>query len=275
MPLALVLLAGALYAIGLRRLRIGPAWPSGRTASFLGGLAAVLVALASPVDRYATALFSVHMVQHLLLTFVAAPLLALGAPITLALRATGPRGRRTILRTLRWGPIRLLTHPLVAFALFTVTLFVTHLTGLYDAALESWVVHNVEHVLFLGSGLLFWWPVVGLDPAPGRPSHPVRVGMLAAAMPMESILAIALLGSDPYPHYRTLPLPFGGAAAEGDHGTAVAIMWGGAELAVVIGALLVAAAWFRHEQVKQRRIEEAQDRAAGEAPGTLGTPLPS
>jgi putative copper resistance protein D len=259
-PLGLIAVAAALYVLGARRSR--PPWPASRTVAFLGGLGAALVAVASPVDGYATALFSVHMVQHVLLMFVAAPLLALGAPVTLALRVAGRSGRRRILLpVLRSRPLAIVAHPLTAFVLFTVVQYVTHLTGFYDAALENEAVHLAEHALYLGAALLFWWPVVGADPAPGRPSHPVRIALLVAAMPMESFLAVALLGAQPYPHYLSLPAPFGGAAAVADHDAAVAIMWGGGELAVVVGALLVASAWFHHEQSRQLRIEEDLDRA--------------
>ncbi len=175
-PLALIVVAGFLYWAGLRRLSGPPVWRGGRTWSWYGGLAAALVAVASPIDTYADVSFSTHMVQHVLLLFVAAPLFALGAPVTLALRASRPATRRRfLLPVLHSRVVRVLTHPLVAVALFMGTQFVTHLTGFYEAALTSSIVHDLEHALYLTTALLFWWPVVGLDPAPNKMSHPARI----------------------------------------------------------------------------------------------------
>jgi cytochrome c oxidase assembly factor CtaG len=258
-----VVAAGVLYFLGLRRLSSGPRFPAGRVVAFYGGLAAALAAVASPVDTYATASFSDHMVQHILLMFVAAPLFALGTPITLALRAAKPSTRRRfILPVLHSLPVRVLSQPLVAMALFVVVQYATHLTSLYNLALRSGPVHELEHALYLGTALLFWWPVVGLDPSPHRMSYPARLLFLVAAMPLEAFLAVALLSASPYPHYLGLPPPWGGAAAVSDQSAAAAFMWIAGDLSTLIAALLVAAAWFRHDEARQRRIEADLDRLA-------------
>jgi cytochrome c oxidase assembly factor CtaG len=268
-PLALALMAlvGALYWSGLRRLQranVGPAWPASRTAAFYGGLAVTAVALVSPVDTYADFSFSAHMVQHVLLMMVAAPLFALGAPVTLALRASRPQTRRRVLLpVLHSTPVSVLTHPLVAFALFAVVQYVSHFTDFYNAALRSTPVHYLEHALYVFVALLFWWPVVGLDPAPHKLSHPARLLYLVAAMPVEAFLAVALLSARPYQAYVALPPPWGGAAAVADQSSAAAIMWIAGDLTMLIAALLTAAAWLRREQVRQRRIENDEDRRAG------------
>src|SRR5207244_2995269 len=99
-------IAGLLYVHGVRTLaRGGHPWLARRTVYFLSGLASIYVATQSALDRYSTALFSVHIVQHMVLTMVAPPLIALGAPVTLALRATGRTGRRRILRVVRSRPV--------------------------------------------------------------------------------------------------------------------------------------------------------------------------
>ncbi len=272
LPLVLTLAAGILYALGLRRLSRpgarGPRFPTGRVVAFFGGLAATLVAVASPVDTYAGVSFSDHMVQHILLMFVAAPLFALGTPVTLALRAARPQTRkRWILPVLHSRAMSMLTNPLVAVALFTVVQYVTHLTSFYDLALRSDPIHELEHALYLVTAILFWWPVVGLDPAPHRMSHPARLLYLVAAMPLEAFLAVALLSASPYPHYLALPPPWGGAAAMADQDTAAAFMWIVGDLSALVAVLLVAASWFRHDEVKQRRIEAELDRVAA-TPGT-------
>jgi putative copper resistance protein D len=208
------------------------------------------------------------MAQHVLLMMVAAPLFALGAPITLALRASRPETRkRILLPALHSHAVSTLTHPLVAFALFAVVQYVSHFTGFYNAALRSNPVHYLEHALYLGTALLFWWPVVGLDPAPHKLSHPARLLYLVAAMPVEAFLAVALLSARPYQAYAALPAPWGGAAAVADQSSAAAIMWIAGDLTMLAAALLTAAAWLRREQIRQRRIEDEEDRRAGLALG--------
>jgi cytochrome c oxidase assembly factor CtaG len=266
-PLALVVAAGLLYWSGLRRLDHGPAWPAGRVWAWYGGLAACLVAIASPVDTYSAVSFSTHMVQHVLLMFVAAPLFALGAPVTLALRAARPSTRRSVLLpVLHSRPVAFLTHPVVAMSLFMAVQYATHLTGFYNTALTSSPVHDLEHALYLMTAVLFWWPVVGLDPAPRRMSHPARLLYLVISMPLEAFLAIAIFSGEPYQHYLALPPPWGGAHAVADLSTAGSFMWIAGDLSALIGGLLVAGAWLRHDQVRQRRIEEDEDRRAALAP---------
>ena len=265
-PLALTLAAGLLYYFGLRRLwaaGTGPPWPAGRVWAWYGALAATLVAIASPVDTYSGVSFSTHMMQHVLLMFVAAPLYALGGPVTLALRASRPSTRkRFLLPVLHSRPVAILTHPVMAFVLFAAAQYLTHLTGFYNAALENVWVHDLEHALYLASALVFWWPVVGLDPAPRKMSHPARILYLVLAMPLEAFLAVAVFSGRPYQHYLTLPAPWGGAHAIADLSTAGSFMWIAGDLAALIAGLLVAGAWLRHDQVRQRRIEAEEDKRA-------------
>jgi putative copper resistance protein D len=269
LPVALILLAGGLYAAGVRRVGRagrGPSWPASRTWAFAAGLAVTAIALVSPVDVYAEVSFSAHMLQHVLLMMAAAPLFALGAPITLALRASTPdTRRRLLLPILHSRAIAFLTHPVVAFVLFAGVQYVSHFTGFYEAALESGTVHYLEHAVYVGTALLFWWAVVGLDPAPRKLSHPARLLYLVAAMPVEAFLSVALLSARPYAAYAALPPPWGGAAAVADQSSAAAIMWIAGDLTMLIAALLTAGAWLRREQTRQRRIEEDEDRRAGVA----------
>jgi len=275
-PLALTLAAGLLYFFGLRRLLAagtGPAWPTGRVWAWYGGLAATLVAIASPVDIYSGVSFSTHMMQHVLLMFVAAPLFALGAPITLALRTSRPSTRkRFLLPVLHSRAARVLSHPILVVTVFVLVQYVTHLTGFYNAALNSSPIHDLEHALYLAAALLFWWPIVGLDPSPRKMSYPARILYLVAVMPLEAFLAVAILSGEPYQHYLALPPPWGGAHAIGDVSTAASFMWIAGDLATLIAALLLAGAWMRHDTVRQARIEADEDRRAALAhPATEGT----
>jgi putative copper resistance protein D len=262
-PLAACVVLGILYAAGLRRLRTaGHPFPRSRPAAFFAGLASLTVALASPVDVYAEVLFSVHMGQHLLLAYVAPPLLALGAPVTLALAASRPATRRRfLLPVLDNRAVTLLAQPVVGWSLFVVSGFAIHFTGLFEAALEQPWVHAIEHGLFLGVGVAFWWPIVGLDPTPHRMSYPARLMSLSMAMVVSGFVAVAIYSADRplYPWYPALPAPWGPAALS-DQRWAAAGMWVIGSLILILAGLFVAAAWRRHDEGRQRRIEAAAER---------------
>jgi putative copper resistance protein D len=246
------------YARGVRRVRgMGGTWSRGRSVAFATGAIGVLVALTSGIDAYADVLFSVHVVQHLLLTFVAPPLLALSAPVTLALRAMPRAGGRRLVRFLHSRPIALLTHPVVAWVAFVSVPFAVHFSSYYDLALHDTWVHASEHLLLFSTGLLYWWPIVGIDPAPRSLDHPARVLSLVMAMPAQSFLALAIYSSPRtlYPGYL-LGLSRFGTSALADQGLAAALMW------VVGGALLLFAVlvsvvrWKWDEERRERRREQ-------------------
>jgi cytochrome c oxidase assembly factor CtaG len=267
-PIALTLMvfSGVLYWIGLWRIRGSlPVFPPSRVWAFYGGLAVCFFALLSPIDTYQDVSFSVHMAQHMLLMFVAAPLFALGTPVTLALRASGRAVRdRWLLPVLHSRVIRTLTAPVVAWVVFAVAQYVTHFTGFYELALQHEWVHALEHGLYIVAGVIFWWPVVGLDPSPKKLGFPARLLYLVAAMPLEAFLGVAILSAAHvlYPHYQHLPAPWGGAAALHDQNNAGSLMWVTGEVVNLVAVLCVAAAWFRHDEARQRRIEADLDRLA-------------
>ena len=206
--------------------------PLRRIVAWLAGLAVIELALQSPIEAYDTTLFSDHMVQHLLLTLVAPPLLALGAPITLLLRATRPgTRRRVILRILHSWPIRALTFPVVTWLLFAFVMWGTHFSPVFNASLEEPFVHQLEHAAYLAAGCLFWWPVVGLDPSPWRMSEPVRVLYAFLQMPQNSFLGLAITSATAplYEHYATLQRDWGPPVLV-DQQMAGAVMWVGGDL---------------------------------------------
>ncbi len=258
-PLAVVpiALAASLYAVGMRRAaQRGAPHPRGYSLAFFAGIAVLAVALVSPVDAYANASLSVHMAQHLLLTLVAPPLLALGAPIALALRATRPETARLLARLLRSDLVVALANPIVGWLLFVGVAFGVHLTPVFDLSLRHTFVHALEHALWLGAALVYWWPIVGRDPSPHPVSFPVRLLSLTLAMPATSFLALALYSADAplYPTYALLPAPWGPAALA-DQRAAATMMWLVGNLTMVVGMLFVAAAWKRDEDEAQRRLE--------------------
>jgi cytochrome c oxidase assembly factor CtaG len=201
--------------------------PRRRSVAFGLGILAIAFALLSGIDRYDTTLFSVHMVQHVLLLLVAAPLIALSAPVTLLLRVASPETRRRrLLPILHSRVVRVIGHPVVAWLLFASVMWVTHFSPLFDAALEDPFIHDLEHGLFLVSAFLFWWPAVALDPAPWRMPHPARVMYVFLQMPQNTFLAVVILNATSvlYHHYATLQRPWGPTALDDQH-LAAAVMW--------------------------------------------------
>ncbi|MEX1295085.1 MAG: cytochrome c oxidase assembly protein [Candidatus Limnocylindrales bacterium] len=250
--------------------RLHPANPVPRMRLWfwLGGLGAIILALASPIEFYDTTLFSVHMIQHLLLSFVAAPLLVLAAPITLLLRWASPTARRKwILPVLESRVVRLISHPLVAWVLFAGVMWFSHFSPLFDAALDDFTLHRLEHALFLGSALLFWWPVIGADPSPHRMTFPARILYLALGMPLSSLLGLVIFSARQplYPHYEDLVRDWGPTVME-DQALAGGIMWAGGDAAFVLALVLTVAAWLRHEERENKREDARVARQrAGEA----------
>lgn len=230
-PLLIVtLLLGALfYAAGIRRLwrraGLGRAISFFRVLAFGSGLLALAAALLSPLDRMSGALLSAHMVQHVLLMLVAAPLLVLGAP-PVALGWMLPRSRplarwwhrRTRLRRL-W---QTLSQPGLVWMLHLLVLWLWHIPVLYQAALADEAIHILEHTSFLGIASFFWWTLV-------YDRRLTRLGAALAAfstMLLSGLLGALLVFSKDvwYPAYSLLPYGWGLTPLE-DQQLAGAIMW--------------------------------------------------
>jgi putative membrane protein len=230
-----------------------------RRWAFLGGLTAILLALSSPIEMYEGQLFSVHMVQHMLLELVAAPLLLLGAPATLALRAASPSVRRQLLVLLHSWPSALLTFPLVTWLIFAGVNWGWHFSTLYDQALESPPLHYLQHATFLGAALLFWWPVVGADPARWHLPRPMRLFYLFLAMPQNSFLGVALMNAPLlYPHYVS-NLRDWGPTALADQNLGGIVMWVFGDVVFLVAMGAVVASWVRHEDRRTALLDARLD----------------
>jgi putative copper resistance protein D len=266
LPLAGVAVAGGAYLWAVRRLgasRSRSRHPRWRTACFMTGLAAIGVALTSPIEAYEGILFSVHMVQHMLLELVAAPLLLLGAPVTLALRVASPAVRRGLLRVLHSRVVALVSFPLLGWLVFAAVNWGWHFSSLYDQALENAALHYFQHATFLAASLLFWWPIVGADPARWRLPYPVRLFYLFLAMPQNSFLGVALMGATTvlYPHYLS-NLRDWGPTALADQSLGGILMWVGGDIVFLVAMGAVVAAWVRHEDRRTARQDARMDAAA-------------
>jgi cytochrome c oxidase assembly factor CtaG len=269
-PLAGCGLAAGLYALGVAR-RARP-WPAHRTLAFMSGLIAVVVSLGSGLDVYSERLASLHMVQHLALTLVAAPLLVAGAPLTLALGATRGGTRAGIVRILGSAPVGALSRPVSSWLLFVGVIVGWHISPLYDLSLRRPFLHELEHLVLLATAVLFWGQVVGVDPLPHRLGPIGRLLYLLAAMPAMSVVGVWLAASRTirYPAYLA-PARMLGLSALHDQHIAGAIMWGGDAL---VGALTLTLACRALLQEERRAAARDAHREPRVAPAPVGGTTP-
>ncbi len=251
-PLAGMALMAFAYGVGIRRLDgAGRHWRRARTVSFMAGCGVVLVALESGLAAYDERYFSFHVGQHLLLSMLGPPLLALGAPITLALQAGSRRTQRRLLRVLHCRPMLVITHPLVAWVLFAGSMFALYFSSLYALSLRNPLVHDAVHAHFLVVGMLFFWPVVGLDPTVWRLNHGVRLLYVFVALPFHAFLGIALLsGTEPLFTAHTLSDQHAGAG----------ILWAVGDLLSLATVAVVLTQWKAHDEreaVREDRLVDA------------------
>ncbi|WP_405986815.1 cytochrome c oxidase assembly protein [Streptomyces sp. NBC_00872] len=262
------LLALALYGWGVLRLRRrGDAWSAGRTVAFTAGVLTVALVMCTKLNDYGMVMFSVHMVQHMVISMVSPILLLLGAPVTLALRALPVAGRghkgprELLLMVLHSRYARIVTHPAFTIPLFIASLYGLYFTPLFDFLMGSRTGHVAMMVHFLAVGLIFFWPIMGIDPGPHRPGHLMRMLELFAGMPFHAFFGIALMmASEPMvAAYRDPPGSLGIDALT-DQNAAGGIAWAFSEIPSVLVLIALVYQWYRSEQRQARRSDRAADR---------------
>jgi putative copper resistance protein D len=241
----------------------GNPYPRRRTVSFAAALLLVLLALQSGIERYDTTLFSMHMVQHLILLFPVPILLLQAGPVTLLLRVASPRWRARILAVLQSRAVGVISHPLVGWTLLVAVMWGTHLSVMFETALENETIHNMEHALYLSTALLFWAPIFSVDPIRHRLRGGSALAYLITQMPQNSFLGVAIMFSSTplYPHYVSLQRAWGPSPLE-DQQLAGAIMWLVGDALFLAAIFVVLAALAKSEDRPESRYDEAQTAAA-------------
>jgi len=241
----------------------GNPYPRRRTVSFAAALLLVLLALQSGIERYDTTLFSMHMVQHLILLFPVPILLLQAGPVTLLLRVASPRWRARILAVLQSRAVGVISHPLVGWTLLVAVMWGTHLSVMFETALENETIHNMEHALYLSTALLFWAPIFSVDPIRHRLRGGSALAYLITQMPQNSFLGVAIMFSSTplYPHYVSLQRAWGPSPLE-DQQLAGAIMWLVGDALFLAAIFMVLAALAKSEDRPESRYDEAQTAAA-------------
>ncbi|ELP70741.1 cytochrome c oxidase assembly protein [Streptomyces turgidiscabies] len=262
-------LAGlGLYGWGVVRLtRRGDKWSVGRTVSFVLGVLTVMLVMCTRLNDYGMVMFSVHMVQHMVISMVSPILILLGAPITLALRALpvagrGRKGPRELLLALLHSRfMRIVTHAAFTIPLFIASLYVLYFTPLFDFLMSSKAGHITMMCHFLAVGLIFFWPIMGVDPGPNRPGYLMRMLELFAGMPFHAFFGIALMmASEPMVEaYKNPPVSLG-IDALSDQNAAGGIAWAFSEIPTVLVLLALLFQWHGSEQRQAKRQDRAADR---------------
>jgi putative membrane protein len=269
-PFALVVVAavvvvGAWYVQAVWLLSAkGRSWSLWRTTSFLTGLVMVDLAFQSPVATFTMGYFEAHVVQHLLLMVTAPPLLALGAPMTLALQTSGRATKVRLLKVLNSLVFKWWSHPIPTAAVYYFAMFAFFLTSAVDVAMTHMWLMDVVNVAFLVAAMHFWWPIVGTDVIPHWPlSHGMKMVALLIGVPIESFLALALLtASRPAASMYSVSSTHAGAG----------ILWIGAEAFTFLALIPVFVQWLRFEGRQTARIDAELD-AAYALSGTELTPV--
>ncbi|WP_329542569.1 cytochrome c oxidase assembly protein [Streptomyces sp. NBC_01358] len=261
-------LAVVLYVYAALRLRRrGDGWPVSRTVFFVVGVLTIALVMCTRLNDYGMVMFSVHMVQHMVISMLSPILLLLGAPVTLALRAlpVAGRGRKgpreLLLMLLHSRYMKIITHPAFTIPLFIASLYALYFTPLFDFLMGSTAGHLAMMVHFLAVGLVFFWPIMGIDPGPHRPGYLMRMLELFAGMPFHAFFGIALMmASEPMVKVYENPPASLGIDALSDQNAAGGIAWAFSEIPSVLVLVALVFQWYRSEQRTAKRSDRAADR---------------
>jgi putative copper resistance protein D len=256
-----------LYLLGVWVLRRrGDAWPLGRTLSFVGvGMGAFFFATSSGLATYDTTLLSVHMVQHMTLSMIVPLALALGAPVTLALRTLPPGPRRWLLVALHSRVAKVLSFAPLAFALYVLSPWALYFSGWYDASLSSTFVHEMMHVHLVTVGALFFWPLMGIDPVPGRVQYPFRMLLVFLTLPFHAFLGVTIMDQDNLiggSHYEALrdgPMGSWLPSVADDQHLAGGILWAAGDLVGLVFFAVLFTQWVRSSMQEAKREDRRLD----------------
>ncbi|MBQ1082908.1 cytochrome c oxidase assembly protein [Nocardiopsis sp. B62] len=269
-----VVVAGFLYLGGVRRLvKRGDKWPVGRTVAFLLGLLTIVAVQLSGFATYAMIMFSMHMIQHMVLAMVTPILLVLGAPVTLALRALRPaetrgdRGPREWLNAfLNSRFSQIVTHPAVAGPIFVFSPYALYFTPLFPTLMNDHLGHLFMGLHFLVSGFLFYWVIVGVDPAPRKVPFLLRILLLLVAMGFHAFFGIAIMEQATpmaMQYYGQFDIPWMTDQAA-DQYAGGGIAWALGEIPTVMVMLALVVQWSRDDERQERRRERHSRRGGSD-----------
>jgi cytochrome c oxidase assembly factor CtaG len=242
---ALLYLAGVVMAD-----RTGPRWPVPRSVAFGAGLLVCVIATNGSIGVYDMALFSAHMIGHLMLVMLAPALICVGHPLELLVRASAEPWRRRVSRLLRSGPVSLFFAPPVALASYAAVIVCSHLTGIMDTVMRSPWAGQLEHLVYLVVGFQFFTLLVGDETIRWQLSTPTRWLLLAISMAVDTFTGVVLLTTTQAVAMVAVPglsvNPLSDTHAGG------AIMWVGGDGLMVVVMVALTLGFLRHPEVVLR-----------------------
>ena len=255
----LLLAAATFYAVAWVRVRSErPRVPPDRRrlAAFMLGLALVFVATQSPLEHYGNQLLWADFGGMLLLTMIAPPLILLGSPLTLAFRASGPRGRSRLRRFYRGRAMRIVAMPIASWLIFAVVTYAWQFTALTEEAAANVFVRDVQQLSLLAVALLFWWPALCADPVAWRMNHPLRVLYVAVEMTHKGLFGGMFLSlNTPVHETFAANMPLWAISAMTDQRLAILVLWVGGSLVFLVVLAAIAISWVRYEARLSARVD--------------------
>ncbi len=268
------IIAASIYLYWLHLLKKrGGQWPLQNTLWWLAGCATLLFTSSSALGVYMPALFSVHMLAHMLYSMAIPVMLALGGPVTLALRALKPAGKKGLPGIREWlvafinNPVsRFLTNPIIATVQFVAGFYVLYMTPLYDFLANEHAGHLFMNIHFLISGYIFYWVIIGVDAAPQQISPAVKLTALMVSMPFHAWFGVTLMQTQQVmaeSYYSSLGLPWDVNLLE-DQNIGGMIAWAVGEIPLFIVTIALFAQWRKSDEKDAARYDRVADRTDDE-----------
>lgn len=263
LPLVGVLLGIAVYLFGVWRLHHrGDRWPIGRTISWVfGGMGTIFISTQGPLAALDTVLLWTHMVQHMLLSMIAPVFLALGAPVTLALRTFPTRPRAWLLALLHSRFAKFMTFPVIAGLIYVLNPWILYYTDFYEITLRDDFWHNFNHLHFLIVGSIWVWALIGIDPMP-RMGYPLRLITTFVTLPFHAFLGVTMMSAENLiarGYYETLVRNWGPSVVE-DQQIAGGLLWMAGDFVGLIFFVVLIVQWSKSSDREAARIDRDLDR---------------
>jgi len=269
--LCVLLLVGYLAGV-IAMYRKHHRWPIGRVVSWVLGVLSIALVTGTGIGGYGMGMFSVHMVQHMVLSMLSPILLLLARPVTLALRSLptghGRRGRyrRGLLRVLRSKPARVIASPALTLPIFILSLYGLYFTPLFDILMRNWFGHTAMLLHFLAIGLALFWPILALDPNPHKASAGMRLIELFIAVPFHAIFGVVVMTSPVLivAFFKHPPMAWH-VDLLGDQDMAGGIAWAFAEIPTLIVLIAVFMQWKRSSDRQAARYDRSELRTGDQS----------
>lgn len=274
LPALGVFVAATWYLLAVRHLqKRGDRWPVNRTLFFIfGGLGTIFVATQGPLARLDSVLLTTHMIQHMLLSMLAPIFLALGAPMTLALRTFRKPLRDLLLKIIHSRFVKVISFPLLAGLIYILNPWILYFTDYYENTLTNSVLHNFNHLHFVMVGSIWVWSLIGLDPMP-RMGYPIRMFAVFLTLPFHAFLGVTIMNTQTpiaFEYYENIKRDWGPTLLQ-DQEIAGGLLWATGDLIGLVMFLTLMIQWSRASDREAARIDRDLDRQAAKAESAQST----